>query len=104
VPRQTAIEEQEEPDLPVGTINFGGNEVFVDPEESDSESLARDRLGRKPQVGGGLAVFIGVLQLLFFPSVPPGAPLNLHQMAIIFILIGVLLIAVGTFARWYYLD
>jgi hypothetical protein len=45
-----------------------------------------------------------VLLLLFFPSVPPGAPLNLHQMAIIFILIGVPLIGVGTFARWYYLD
>jgi uncharacterized membrane protein YczE len=76
----------------------------VDPEESDSESLAKDRLGRKPQVGGGLAVFIGVLLLLFFPSVPLGAPLNLHQMAIIFILIGASLIAVGTFARLYYLD
>jgi len=49
-------------------------------------------------------VFLGVLLLLFSPSVPSGALLNLHQMATIFIIIGVLLIVVGTFARWHYLD
>jgi hypothetical protein len=76
----------------------------LDPEESESERLARSRLGRKPQVGGGLAVFVGVLLLVFFPAVPPGAALDLHQMAKLFIVIGVLLIAGGTFARWFYLD
>jgi len=43
-----------------------------------------------------------VLLLLFFPSVSSTAQLNLHQMATIFIIIGVLLIAIGTFARWHY--
>lgn len=76
----------------------------MNPDESESESLVRERLGRKLQVGGGLAVFLGVLLLLFSPSVPSGALLNLHQMATIFIIIGVLLIVVGTFARWHYLD
>jgi hypothetical protein len=41
---------------------------------------------------------------VFYPSVPPDAVINLHQMASIFIGIGVFLIAVGTFARWYYLG
>jgi hypothetical protein len=33
--------------------------------------------------------------------VPPGAALDLHQMAKLFIVIGVLLIAGATFARWF---
>jgi hypothetical protein len=61
-------------------------------------------LGRRAQVGGGLAAFIGVLLLLFTPSVPPGAPLELHKMALTFIVIGVVAVAVGTLARWYYLG
>jgi uncharacterized membrane protein YczE len=72
-------------------------------EESASESLARSRLGRKPQVGGGLAVFIGILLLVFVPAAQPGMP-DIHRMAIIFIVIGTFLIAVGTFARWYFLK
>jgi hypothetical protein len=61
-------------------------------------------IGRRSQIGGGLAVFIGLLLLLFTPSAPPGAPLDLHRMAIAFIVVGVLLAAIGTLARWYYLD
>ncbi len=62
-------------------------------------------LGRRAQVGGGLAAFIGVLLLLFTPSVPPGAPLELHKMALTFIVIGVVAVAAGTFGtRWYYLG
>jgi hypothetical protein len=76
----------------------------VDPEESDSGRLARSRLGRKPQVGGGLAVFVGLLLLVFVPSVPRGAVPDLLQMAKVFIGIGVFLIAVGTFTRWWYRD
>ena len=72
-----------------------------DPDGSDRASLARRRSGRKAQVGGGLAVFLGVLLLVFFPSVPPGSGLDLHQMARVFLVIGVLLFAAGSFIRWY---
>ena len=72
-------------------------------EDSESESLARSRLGRNSQVGGGLAVFIGILLLVFVPPAPHGMP-DLHRMATVFIAIGTFLIAVGTFARWYFLD
>ena len=75
----------------------------LDTEESDSEHLTRSRLGRKPQVGGGLAVFIGILLLVFFPSAQPGTP-DIHKMALIFIGIGIFLIAAGTYARWSSLD
>jgi hypothetical protein len=75
----------------------------VDP-ESESLKLAKSRLGRRPQIGGGLAVFLGVLLLVATPPAPPGAPVDVHQMAIISIVVGVFLIAVGTLARWYYLD
>ena len=74
-----------------------------DTEESDREKLARSRLGRKPQVGGAIAVFLGFLLLIFIPAVPAAKP-DIHQMAGVFIGIGILLIAVGTFSRWYFLD
>ena len=74
-----------------------------DTEESGSEKLARSRLGRKPQVGGAIAVFLGVLLLTFVPAVPAARP-DIHQMAKVFIGVGILLIAVGTFSRWYFLD
>lgn len=74
-----------------------------DTEESDSERLAKSRVGRKQQVGGAIAIFLGVLLLTFVPAVPAARP-DIHQMARIFIGIGILLIAVGTFSRWYFLD
>ncbi len=74
-----------------------------DTEESGSEKLARSRLGRKPQVGGAIAVFLGVLLLTFVSAVPEARP-DIHKMARVFIGIGILLIAVGTFSRWYFLD
>ena len=49
-------------------------------------------------------MFLGLLLLLFFPSGKPGGALDLQSMARIFVVIGVLLFAVGTFARWYYPD
>jgi hypothetical protein len=76
----------------------------VAPEDSDNARLARSRLGRKPQVGGCLAVFLGILLLVFLPPASPGSQLNPHQMAIVFIVIGALLIAAGTLARWLYLN
>jgi hypothetical protein len=60
-------------------------------------------LGRRAQIGGALAIFIGVLLLVFGPGPSPGSPLNLHQMARIFVGIGAFCLAVGTLARWLFL-
>lgn len=68
----------------------------------DSSELSPYPVGMKAQVGGGLAVFIGVLLLVFTPSVPPHPGLDIHQMARVFIGIGVFLLALGTLARRYY--
>jgi hypothetical protein len=46
-------------------------------------------------VGGGIVACIGVFLLLLTP--------NLHEVAMIFVGIGALLILVGTFARRYFL-
>lgn len=75
----------------------------------DYEDPERDEPGKNPpglraQVGGGIAAFLGLLLLLFFPSGRPGAVLDLQGMARIFLVVGVLLFAVGTLARWYYPD
>jgi len=72
--------------------------------ESGPLRPAAARLGRKAQVGGGLAAFVGILLLVVTPSAPPGAPVRIQQMAETFIAIGVALAAVGTFARWYYMN
>jgi hypothetical protein len=56
------------------------------------------------QIGGGLAAFLGVLLLVATPPAPLGAPVDVHQMALVFIVVGVFLVAVGTFVRWYYVD
>ena len=57
-------------------------------------------VGLKAQVGGGIAIFLGVLLLVFLPVKPPGPGLDLHQMAKVFIGIGVFLLAAGTVGRW----
>jgi hypothetical protein len=44
----------------------------MDPESEDL-NLTRSRLGRKPQVGGGIAIFIGILLLVMTPPAAPGA-------------------------------
>jgi hypothetical protein len=75
-----------------------------DDERLESAKLARSRAGRKAQVGGGIAVFLGVLLLFALPPVEPGSPVNLHSMADLFIGIGVGLIAVGTLARIFLLP
>lgn len=68
-----------------------------------------DRFGTRPpgsyparmrsQVGGVLAAFIGVVLFLFYPHPPAGAPINIHQMAGLFIGIGLFTLAIGTIAR-----
>jgi hypothetical protein len=75
----------------------------MDP-EPESLKDAKSSLGRRSQVGGGIAAFIGLLLHVATPPAPPGAVVNVHQMAMIFIVVGVLLAAVGTLARWYYLG
>jgi hypothetical protein len=73
-------------------------------EESDSLRLAKSRLGRRSQVGGGLAVFIGILWLVFVSPAPAGAPVDLHRGGLAFLVVGIFGVAVGTLGRWYYLD
>ena len=74
---------------------------YEDPEEGDSGNSPP---GLRAQVGGGIAAFLGLLLLVFFPSGRAGAALDLQGMAKIFLVVGVVLFAVGTLARWYYPD
>ena len=73
------------------------------PVQSDPLERARKRLGRKQQVGGALAAFIGLLLFLAAGQTAPGL-VDLHKLALLFIVVGILGLAVGTFARWYYLK
>ena len=70
-----------------------------DQDQLDSVNGGRSLPGRRAQAGGGIALFIGLLLLFFFPQVPRGAGLDLHQMAKLFIAVGALLLALGTGAR-----
>jgi hypothetical protein len=72
--------------------------------DTESDNLAKSRLGRKPQVGGTIAIFIGLLLLLITPSAAQGEPPGLHQMAKLFIGIGAFLFAAGTLARWFSVE
>ena len=76
----------------------------MNPEDSESTRIARGRVGRKAQVGGALAVLIGILLLLFGPTKAPGVPLDPHQMDCAFIGLGIFLLLVGTIARMFLLD
>jgi len=65
--------------------------------------VARSRFGRKPQVGGALAAFVGVILLFSTPAATSGDPVNLHRLAALFIAIGIGLFLAGTLARRFYL-
>jgi hypothetical protein len=72
----------------------------MDPDVPDSTGSAPSNLGRRAQIGGALAAFIGLLLLVFGPTATPGVPLDPHRLAYLFIGFGVLLIVIGTIARW----
>jgi hypothetical protein len=76
----------------------------MDDPELESLTRARSQIGRRAQVGGGLAIFLGVLLFVGTPPAVPGAAINVRQMDLVFIVIGGLGVAGGTFVRWYYLD
>jgi hypothetical protein len=73
-------------------------------EELASEKLSRSRVGRKAQAGGGIAVLMGLLLLYALPPAQPGAHLDAHPLAKLFIGIGVFLFAAGTLARIFLLP
>jgi hypothetical protein len=73
-------------------------------EESHRLRLAKSRLGRRSQVGGALAVFIGILWLVFVPPAAAGALVDVHRGGLAFLVVGIFGIAVGSLGRWYYLD
>jgi hypothetical protein len=76
----------------------------MDPDDTNGTGSAPSNLGRRAQIGGALAAFIGVLLLVLGPAPTPGGPLNPHQLAYLFIGFGVLLVVVGTIARLLFLD
>ena len=59
----------------------------------------RTGIAARAFTGGAIAVFVGILLLLMGPEPAPGSPLNPHQMAWLFVAIGVFLLAIGAFAR-----
>jgi hypothetical protein len=61
-------------------------------------------VGLRSQVGGGLAVFIGLVLFAFYPNIPADAAVNLHQMAGLFIGVGLLALAAGTIARIFFAE
>src|SRR5215467_5946471 len=54
--------------------------------------------GRRSQLGGVIAVAIGILLWIFLPVPPPGSPVDFHRMSYACIAVGILGIAVGTVA------
>ncbi len=86
-------------------LNTGQFEEFAGPESPQFQALreVKSRLGRHAQVGGGIALFIGVL-LRITGGPASGSRDVIHKMPLAFVMIGVFLLVVGTLARWFYLD
>lgn len=64
----------------------------------------RTPVGARALTGGAIATFIGILLLVFGPSPVPGSPLNPHQMAWIFVGIGIFLLAIGALAHLFFRE
>ena len=60
--------------------------------------------GRRAQIGGGLAAFIGIVWLIAVRPAPPGAPVDIHKMGWAFLVVGIFGLAIGTLGRWFYLE
>lgn len=54
--------------------------------------------GRRPQIGGGLAAFIGIVWLVGVKPAPPGALVDAHKIAWAFLVVGILGLVAGTLA------
>ena len=55
--------------------------------------------GRRMQVGGALALGIGILLWIFLPAPSPGSPVDVHRISYAFIAVGVLGLVAGTIGR-----
>ena len=55
--------------------------------------------GRRMQIGGVLALGIGLLLLIFLPVPPPGSPVDVRRISYAFIAVGVIGVVGGTIGR-----
>jgi len=55
--------------------------------------------GRRAQVGGTLAVGIGIMLLIFLPHATSDSPVDVHRIGWAFVGVGVFCPAAGTIAR-----
>ena len=70
----------------------------------DPQMPSRAPVGSRALTGGAIATFIGILLLVFGPARTPGVPLNPHQMAWVFLGMGLLLLLIGVLARLFFSD
>ncbi len=55
--------------------------------------------GRRAQVGGALAIGIGILLLICLPHAMPDFPVDLHKIGWPFVVVGVFCLIAGTIGR-----
>ncbi len=55
--------------------------------------------GRRAQVGGALAIGIGILLLVFLPTPAPGSPVDVHRIGWAFLGVGIFCLVAGTIGR-----
>ena len=60
--------------------------------------------GRRAQIGGALAAFIGVVWLVFVPSAPADSPVDIHRAGWAFLVVGIFGLVFGTLGRWFLLK
>jgi hypothetical protein len=64
------------------------------------ESNSFDRQpGRRAQVGGALAIGIGILMLICLPHATPDSPIDLHRIGWPVVVIGAFCVIAGTIGR-----
>jgi len=55
--------------------------------------------GIRAQVGGALAIGLGILMLIFLPHLAPGSPVDVHRIGWAFLGVGIFCLVAGTIAR-----